>query len=311
MNMPVLRGRGLVWKFGLIVFALIVAVPKHARAQAEDTLEVGAWELDLTGKLSASQASYRAWQEGGVNTLAFTTGLVGQGERETPNWRQKHELRLAFGLIHQESFEDDGFRKSEDAIRLNSSLQYTGNGVFHLFNPTIAISARTQFAHGFNYDKVPQVLKDQGYSDEDLPVLVSAFLSPGTFTQTIGLTYDPAPWFTQRLGIAAKETVVLVERLRPIYNPDGERIRPEVGVESRTEFDREVAENVRLKSSLALFTAFNDPEVPDALWENVATMKVNSWLSVDFEFVTLFDRDVSDAAQIKEVLSLGVSFVFI
>ena len=77
-------------------------------------------------------------------------------------------------------------------------------------------------------------------------------------------------------------------------------------MESRTEVDREVFENVRLRSSLNLFASFNqtftETRLPDVLWENLITMEVNAWLGVDFEFVTLYDRDLSQRLQLKEVL---------
>jgi hypothetical protein len=32
---------------------------------------------------------------------------------------------------------------------------------------------------------------------------------------------------------------------------------------------------------------------------------------VDFELTTLYDRDISDELQVKEILSVGVTFVFL
>jgi hypothetical protein len=40
-------------------------------------------------------------------------------------------------------------------------------------------------------------------------------------------------------------------------------------------------------------------------------MQVNEWLGVDFEFTALYDQEISDAPQVKEVLSVGVTYVFI
>jgi len=139
-------------------------------------------------------------------------------------------------------------------------------------------------------------------------------MSPGTFTQTVGLTYDPRPWLTQRFGPSAKETVVTIERLRPIYGlAPGAPVRFEAGLASTTKLDREVFENVRLKSTLGLFSALagGGSATPDVRFENIVTMQVNEWLGVDFEFTALYDQEISDAAQVKEVLSVGVTYVFI
>lgn len=276
---------------------LLLSVPATAQEAPPDSAR--AWKTDLVGKLSASQAGYQNWQEGGVNSLAFTVGASGAANRTTGRWQQTYDGRLAFGLIKQDTLD---FRKADDIIRLGAALKYIGDGFFRTFKPTVAVTARTQFASGFNYDKNPFE------GEEDTPAKVSEFLSPGTFTQSLGLTYEPVEWFRQRLGVSAKETMVLTEKLRPLYGVDpDDPVRYELGLEAISELDKEIIENVRWQSRLGLFAAFNQADVPDLLWENLVIMDVNKYLSVNFEFVSLYDRDISDAVQLKEVLSLGVS----
>lgn len=283
--------------------------PAQGDAPAPDTLLAPPWSLSLGGKLSAAQSAYSNWTEGGINTFAFTTGLSGAAEREGDLWVQTYEARLAFGLVKQDTLE---LRKADDVIRLAAALQYTGGGrFFDTFRPTLAAEARTQFAAGFNYDEVPGELERPGAAQEP-PVQVAAFLAPGTFTETLGLTYDPADWFTQRLGLSSKQTLVRLRRLRALYGVDPESaVRLEAGLSSMTTVDREILENVRLTSTLGLFAAFNQIGEPDVTWENVLNMQVNRFLSVDLSTTVLYDRDVSEALQLKEVLSLGVTVVFI
>lgn len=276
---------------------LLLALPATAQDATPDTTR--AWKTDLVGKLSASQAGYQNWQEGGLNTLAFTVGASGTANRTTGRWQQTYDGRLAFGLIKQDTLD---FRKADDIIRLGAALKYIGDGFFRTFKPTVAITARTQFASGFNFDENPFE------GETELPAKVSELLSPGTFTQSLGLTYEPVEWFRQRFGVSAKETMVLEEKLRPLYGVDpDDPVRYELGLESISELDKEIIDNVRWQSKLGLFAAFNQADVPDLLWENLVIMSVNKYLSVNFEFVSLYDRDISDAVQLKEVLSLGVS----
>jgi hypothetical protein len=66
---------------------------------------------------------------------------------------------------------------------------------------------------------------------------------------------------------------------------------------------------VRYQSSLNLFQSLTAGSEPlDVLWENVITMRVNSWLNVGLEYVMLYDANRSQDVQIKEVLSVGISF---
>ncbi len=285
---------------GMTALVLAAAFVHSLMAQDAPADSAAAWMTEATGQLSFAQAGFRDWQEGGVNTLALSSGINGKANRTSNRWKQTHEMRLTFGFVKQDTLD---FRKAEDLIQFLSALQYQGTGFFERFNPTFAASLRTQFAEGFNYDKDPLGL------DRALPAKVSAFFAPATLTQSVGLTYKPLEWLTQRVGVATKETVVTIERLRVLYGVDPEdAVRFEVGLESFTEVDKEVFENVLYKSKLSLFASFNQLKKPDALWENLITMKVNRWLNVSFEFVTLYDLDITSEVQLKEVLSVGVSF---
>ncbi|NBB99350.1 MAG: DUF3078 domain-containing protein [Bacteroidetes bacterium] len=268
--------------------------------QAADTLSVDQWMTGLRFDLSATQVGFQNWAEGGVNSFSVATRLDGHAMRGGESWRQSYRMRLGFGLINQDG---ESFRKSEDLIRLAGAFLYRGEDFFRLFKPTLSAELRTQFASGFNFSS------DPFGEDRDPPVKVSEFFSPGTFTQSLGLTYEPAPWFQQRLGVGAKQTIVALPRLRTLYGltPDN-LVRLQVGIEASTAVDVVIAENVRYISGLTLFAAFNQEDLPDMLWENQIRMSVNSFLDVRFEFTAYYDRDVSTALQMKEVLAVGVSF---
>lgn len=278
------------------------SLPAFAQDESEipeDSLITEEWNLNLITSLSASQAAYQNWQEGGLNTLAFTSSIDGLATKRLNRWIQIYDARFALGFIRQED-QDPDFRKATDVIRLRGNLLYRGNGFFRTFNPTIAARLRTQFAKGFDYE-------------EDDPELTSEFFAPAFITESIGLTYEPALWINTRLGLAGKETIVLNDELRTLYGLDpDQQVRFETGIESVTNVDRTLATNVRLLSTLSVFTAFEQfDELPDVTWENVVVMKVNEWLSTQLEFVTLYDKDTIDALQIKEVLSVGISFVLL
>ena len=294
---------------------LLTAFPSVVQAQSDaaapDT--AGAWTFDLSGKLSGSQAAYKDWQEGGLNTVSLTTSIDGTAQNTTNRWTQTHDLRLGFGIIQSEDDEEDEpLRKSADLIQAQTNLRYRGNGFFRRFKPTISARLRTQFAKGFDYtnnpfpDGAPQ-------ADEDPPVQTSEFFAPAFITETVGLTYNPKEWYTVRLSAASKQTVVRDRSLGVLYDIDpGETSRVEAGAELAATFSREIFPNVRYKSRANVFFSFNQTEnPPDVLWENYITMQVNSWLTTDLEFVALFDENTTDAIQLKEVLSVGVTFLLI
>lgn len=286
--------------------------PQDPSEVAPDSV-IGVWEYDASARLNASQAAYRNWEEGAGNgSLAFTASMGGQASQRGEHWIQAHELRLAFGLINQD---DQELRKSEDQIRWNSSLRYEGERFFRLFNPTIAGNLRTQFAKGFDYSSNP-FESEEGVRPRDprarrsLPVQTSAFFSPAFITESLGLTYEPASDFKMRLGAASKQTIVLERDFRVLYGVDDENTsRVELGADFAASVDRALTENIRYRSQLNVFFSFNQPEnPPDALWENTISLEVNDWLSTDLQFVALYDQDITRAIQLKETISVGVSF---
>jgi hypothetical protein len=270
--------------------------PDPNESPTSDTADAE-WESELTSRLSVSQAAYKDWQEGGLSSLAFGTSLDGATERLGNRWAQAYDMKLAIGYINQEGRE---IRKSEDRIRLQANLQYNRDDFFRRFSPTIAADLRTQFASGFDYS-------------EDPPVETSAFFAPATLTQSLGLTYDPYESLSLRLGVASKQTIVTEEDFRAFYGVDEDNlIRAEVGGQFSAALDQRLSENIRYQSQLDAFLAVNQLEnPPDVIWENTINMEVNNWITTDLEFVALFDEDTTDAIQLKEVISVGVSLTIL
>jgi len=289
-------------------------LPNPQESPTSDTADAE-WNSELTGKISVSQAAYRNWQEGGVNSLSFSTSLDGATEREGDRWAQAYTARFALGYINQE---DQEVRKAEDRIRLQANLQYQGDGFFNTFSPTLAGDLRTQFAPGFAYSDNPY--QDQAdvdpanpRLDEEPPVRTSAFFAPGTVTESIGLTYDPLDQLSLRLGVAAKQTVVAEPDFRVLYGVDPDNlVRAEAGGQFSANLDQRLSESIRYRSQLDVFFAVNQLDnPPDAVWDNVINLQVNDWITTDLEFVALFNEDTSSEIQIREAISVGVSFTLL
>ena len=290
---------------------LLATASDSAQAQDEEeplTVAEG-WRSKLTGQLAFNQAAYSNWQEGGLDALAFTAGTNGRFARLIGQFKQTHDTRLAFGLVKQDTLQ---FRKAVDVIRYAFQFQYTGTGDFQ---PTFATDIRTQFTAGFDYDPAVEdypTLADRIEPGERLKV--SDFFAPAIWTQSLGVTYDPGAWYTARLGFATKETIVMIDRLRPVYgNALDEAVRLQAGLEFLAEVQKDLFENVNLQSRLSLFQAFNqiDSAAPDLVLENILQLKVNDWLNTNLEFVTLYDKDTIDEIQLKEVLSIGIAIRFL
>lgn len=301
-----IRHRTLIrWIGGLLTAFCLFTSTRAGYAQTDpfESLEVGEWMHELVGSFSGSQAGYTNWSEGGVNTLSITASLRGKVLGVGQGWKQRHEARLAYGGVKTNG---RSYRKTVDEIHGNSAFLHEGDGFWAIFKPTIALDLRTQFVKGLNYRENP-------FQDgRPLPVKVSAFMAPAYISQTSGLTYERGEWFRQRLGFSSKQTIVVDPQLRPLYGVDSEDLALiEGGLETETSFDRIVLPRTRLKSSLTLFQAFRGLELPDMYWETLLEIQANQWLTTNVSTVFVYNADVSTELQIKEVISVGVSFTLI
>ena len=289
--------------FGLAL--LFVPLAPQAQPSAPDTLTAAdGWLSDLAVQFAGSQAQYRNWQEGGIDALAFSAQTEGVFYRASGGIRQAHEVRLALGLVQQDTL---SVRKADDVARYGFGLEIETGGPFR---PSFTATARTQFIAGFDYS--PGADEYPGLTPEATgEVKVSDALAPLTLAQSAGVVYDPGGGFTARTGLGLKETVVAIERLRTVYGNDpDELVRVEAGLDAELRYRRPVFENVTLSSRLLAFQAFNQlgNAAPDVLFENRLIMQVNPVLNVTLDAAALFDRDVSEELQLRQTLAVGLGF---
>jgi hypothetical protein len=170
---------------------------------------------------------------------------------------------------------------------------------------------RSQFAPGYDYS--PSADDYPSLADVIVPgqeLKVSDAFAPLVMSQSVGLAYRPGSGFVARTGLALKEIVVGIERLRPVHgNALDQPVRVQAGLDAEVGVDRELMENVRLQSRLSAFQAFGQvgDEAPDVLFENALLLKVNDLLNVRLDAAALYDADVSPDVQLREVVSVGVS----
>ncbi|CAN5629931.1 hypothetical protein BH23BAC4_BH23BAC4_12970 [soil metagenome] len=293
----------------LIALSVVGSGAAYAQdAEEEPLTEVDGWRSHLSTTLQGSQAHYANWQAGGVNTLAVTLGADGRFERVRGRFLHRHESRLAYGQIRQDTL---GFRKATDLIRYGYELVTNGD---LRWRPTLALTARTQFTAGFDYDPTPS---DYDFDDPGFvaplpgqPFKISDFLAPGVFTQSIGLGYNTGQGFRTRFGIGLKETVVAIPRLRLIHgNAADQAVRVELGLDALADFRRQLTDALELHSRLTGFYGLGTLDTPpDMAFENRLILSIAPLLNANLEVAMLFDRDVSRRLQVKEVLSVGLVY---
>ncbi len=254
------------------------------------------WKNEIIGNLNLTQASFSNWEQGGENTLAWQINLTTNFTRdqEKYNWKNIGKVTLGFAKIA-----GSAARKSADEINLESVWT---RKVSKFLNPFVAVTAKSQFLSGFRYDSDTTKTK------------ISQFLDPGYFTQSLGVGYSPNKIITTRLGATIKETITR-DFPKPFADdpdtPEIEKTKIEPGVSSVTELKYKFAENIVLASRLDIFSDFEAFNKIDVLCENDLTFKISKLLNVNLEFDLLYDREISRRRQIKQVLSVGLTYTFL
>lgn len=87
-----------------------------------------------------------------------------------------------------------------------------------------------------------------------------------------------------------------------------EKFKLETGIESVTEGNVTVAENMNFNSKLRLFSRFKTLDVWDVRWDNTLTAKINKYFNVNLNILVIYQKDQSLKTQMKQTLQLGITY---
>ena len=269
--------------------AVLIIITSLSYAQADSSTaqtDSSTWKHSLVAGFTATQGSFTNWAGGGENTLSYTSVIDGKSvqDLESTNWSTSY--KLAYG---QTRLGSKPLRKSEDKFEFESVLTYK-LGTF--INPYAAATAKSQFDAGYKYDDV---------AGTQTPV--SRFWAPAYLTQSVGVGYQPVPQVKTRLGAALREV-----RSKTGYI---ENNRTEGGVESVTDAQFSIDENLLFTSKLELFSPFNNIDVVVIRSDNSLAAKISKIVSVTLNVQLINDANVTARTQIKETIALGIVYTLI
>jgi len=271
---------------------LLWAGAAFAQTPAAPAPPVYGWKHGLTAGLTLTQVSFTDWAQGGSNALAYTMSATGQAadEEEGSNWTNTY--KFAFG---QTRLGEQGLRKTDDMIDLSTVYTYKIGGAI---NPYAGATLKTQFAKGFAYNA-------DGTSAE-----ISKFFDPAYLTQGVGASYQPAKEVTTRLGIGLREILTsdFNQYADDPATPEIEKTTVDGGIESVTNVDWHLEENILLASQLQLFDAFKRMDELIVRGNLSLTGKVNKYISAIFSLEVVNEKRVSPRTQVKESIALGLSY---
>ncbi|MBE0646897.1 MAG: DUF3078 domain-containing protein [Bacteroidales bacterium] len=275
------------------------AVEKAKTGASTDSVKY--WNISGMGTLNVAQAGYSNWAAGGANSL----GLIGMVNLNINYSKGKHawaniiDLAYGFQMIGIGS-SDQQYNKTDDKIEITSTYGYaiSENKKWYFSG---LVNFRTQFSNGYKYP--------------DDSTEISTMMAPGYLVAGIGITYVPTTWFRAYLSpVSGRFTFVLDTTLSnagAFGVTAGKQIRGEFGTYFRADLNKDLAKNINLTSSLELFTDYlNNFGNIDVNWNVLLTMKVNKWLAASINANLIYDDDVIQATQFKEIIGVGISYKF-
>jgi hypothetical protein len=259
-------------------------------AFAQDS--VRGWQQSLVAGLNLTQVAYSNWAQGGDNALAYAAAVIGKVENDVQMTNWSNSIKLLFG---QARLGDQGLKKTDDEINYESILTYK-LGV-HI-NPYAAATFKSQFAGGFTTDA------------EGNEQMVSKFLDPAYLQQSVGVGYQPVKEFKTRLGAALREIITsdFNSFADDPTTPEIEKTKTEGGIESISELDMPIDDDVLFRSKLELFSPFKTLDRIILRMDNGILAKVSKYVVVNLNALIINDVQVTPRTQVKEGLSLGLTY---
>ncbi len=279
---------------GRLTVALMFLVSSHAIGQQADSLK-SPWQREAVGSLNLTQVTFDNWTQGGENAFSWQLLLDTKLAYQHKSVSWSFSGKFSFGKTRLGQSE---FRKSVDEIRLESVLKFKAAPSI---DPFLAITALTQFAPAYDY------------ALENKPK-ISAFLDPGYFTQSLGLSITPTEGVKARMGLAFKETVT---RNHPApyaddpNTPEVEKTRIETGMDMVADVSQKLSKTILLTSKLQLFSNLKAVDEIDVFWDNLFSAQVAKYIQVNFNFRLIYDKNVSKKRQINQSLAIGLTYSFL
>lgn len=269
------------------------------------------------------------WAAGGQNSVAVS--IIGSSfaiyKNKSMTW--ENYLDASWGTIRNGAAKypngtKNRFYKNEDKL---SFLSKYGRKITPKLNYTALLEFKSQFFQGYApFDPAT------GTSGQH----ISNFLAPAFGMLSLGFDYKPKRNLSFYLSpLTGKFTIVNEQRLADIGSfgvakaktdengvpiaGTGQKFRSELGWYFSMMYNKDIMQNINLKTRLDLFTNYKTLNKTDVNWETTINMKVNKYITASIFTHLIYDDDIdvtpettmkNPRIQFKHVLGVGFSYMF-
>lgn len=285
---------------------LIILIISFTSLQAQETIVVpdtlSGWNYGWVAGLNGAQASYSNWSQGGVNNIAVSANSTFRTYYRDGKFSYGFLLNTRYGKTR---IDGEGTRKTDDRLSIRNRFLYdlgTDSSDFSVYGN---INFRTQFDRGFDY----------GAGPDDGDLLISNFFSPAYVSQNVGMLYSPGDYFSFEAGAGLRQTIVSDENVLENNDyglPAGDNFRNEAGINLGASYQQNIASNLLMSVNAETFTNVNKSlSSTDVFFSSEFIGQINSLINTTLRFDIVYDDDFSKEIQLRQSLTVGISFILI
>lgn len=283
----------------LLVLTLLCLTTGFAQEKVKDTTY---WTRSGKFTFLFNQSAFSNWVAGGDNAIAGNFATYYKFDYKKDKWLWTNRIDVAFGLTKTDDSEFT--KKTDDRLEFNSLVGLKAKGYWSY---SAFLNFKTQFATGYEYEDVNGIETRTEYTK---------FMSPGYLAFGPGMYWEKHENLKFNFSpLATKFTFVdknLTEPDNKYFGVDeGKSMRFELGFRASAYAKFKLFENVYMENILALYSNYlEDPKNVDIDYTMNLDMKINSFLSANLIFQTIYDDNAFEGFQIREVFGLGVNYSF-
>jgi hypothetical protein len=303
--------------FNILSFGQITEGEKKLRTVSADTIM--GWKTGGVFTATIAQTSLTNWVAGGQNSLSLNGLFSGFANLKQGKSVWDNSLDVGYGFLKQGK--DESSRKTDDKIDILSKY---GREAFKNFYYSALLNFKTQMTPGYNYPDVTNKISD--------------FFSPAYLLLALGLDYQPNAYFSTFISPLTSKFTFVTDQLLSDQGAfgvkPGQTSRSEIGaylrsIYTKADFKSEFLKNVSFTTKIDLFSNYSEnPQNVDVNWEVLIAMKVNKYLTVNFNTQLIYDDNIQvpydknhdgtietgesirSLVQFKEILGAGLALKF-
>lgn len=268
---------------------------KDAGTKGVKSLDSNGWKKGGTLIFNLNQGALSNWVAGGEQNVFGVNGIFNYAinyKQEKNIWDNYFDIALGF----QNATSFKKFRKIDDRIDITSKYgrQLAGKWYYGIL---------------FNFNS--QALPGYDYST-DPPTKISSFLTPGKILLSPGFEFRPGDRFSLFMSPATVRWVL--KKDEDFHNvskfgvDSAKKVNTEIGAFLTAKYKIPFTKWATYTGRLDLFSNYRrDPQNIDLLMNNLLTMNFTKNFATNLSVDLLYDHDVLQKLQLKEILGIGLT----